>query len=144
MKDLIAEFEANQVKKRVSLSFFLKFQMNLLNSNSNLQYFFLLQFAIVWSQSKPAVKRSMYSDDYNGNEPVRKMSKEQFSDYLRSFVQIERILDMRREKKNNSYQVIFLVEFKDSYEFEWIDATTVKRDYPRALCEFYEQCITWE
>lgn len=86
----------------------------------------------------------MDSDDFNGNEPIQKMHKGQFNEYLRTFLEVERIHDMQREKKNKSYQVIYLVEFKDSYEFEWVDAGTVKRDYPRKLCEFYEQCITWE
>lgn len=85
----------------------------------------------------------MDSDDFNGNSPA-KMTKSQFNDYLRNFVEVECIHDMRRMKKNKTYQISYLVEFKDSDEFEWVDANTVKHDFPLKLIEFYETCITWE
>lgn len=72
------------------------------------------------------------------------MAELQFNNYLRSFVEIERIHDMRRVRKNKAYQIIYQVEFKDSDEYEWVDASIVKRDYPSKLCDFYETCITWE
>lgn len=90
------------------------------------------------------MKRQMDSDDFNGNSPIGKMSKWQFNDYLRSFDEIECIHDMRRIMKNNSQRFVYLVEFKDSDQFEWIDEHTVKRDYPQKLCEFYEAYIEWE
>lgn len=138
MKDLINQFET----KRVSAIFF---------HNSNeflLSMIFEFDFVAVFScicapQPKP-MKRRMDSDDFNGNSPVKTMSKSQFYDYLRRFDEIETIHDMRRMKKNNSHRIIYLVEFKDSNKYEWVDANTIKRDYPQKLCEFYETCITWE
>lgn len=143
MKDLIAKFEADQAKKRVSALYLWNSKWISVMPIRKI-VFFLLQLLIVRLQAKPPVKRPMDFDDFNGNESIQKMSKSQFSDYLRRFDEVERIHDMRRMKKNNSYRVVYLVEFKDSFEFEWVEASTIKRDYPRELCEFYEQCITWE
>lgn len=90
------------------------------------------------------MKRQMDFDNFYEYPSIQKMSKYEFNDYLRSFTEIECIHDMRRIKENNSYQVIYEVEFKDADEHEWIDAKTLKRDYPQKLCEFYETCISWE
>lgn len=72
------------------------------------------------------------------------MTQRNFTDYLYGLQELVCIHDMRRMTKTKDAQLIYLVEFKDSDKYEWIDSDIMKRNYPRKLIEFYEKFIKWE
>ncbi|XP_031616854.1 heterochromatin protein 1-like [Contarinia nasturtii] len=84
------------------------------------------------STSKPGPKRAKLQLDSD-------QSDSEYGEQLYNGT-VKRILNMKRENSD----VMFLVQYEEHDDHDWVSVDIIKRLYPQKVIAFYEESILWE